>query len=576
MAANTPAKRIDLSTMAAALIAAAVTSIVYLPSLWNGFVNWDDQWYVYINPLIKTIDLKALATAIQVGNWHPLTMFSLALDYQLWGLNPFGYHLGNTVLHAANTFLAALLAAKLIQVVRPDEKRFSFVAALAMGLLFGIHPLHVESVAWISERKDVLCGFFFFLSVLFYISHAQKPSWKTYVLSFVFFILALLSKPMAVTLPLALIIIDFYPFRRIDSMKDLFRSALGKAPFFATAVILSFAAIYAQNVAGALQPFAAEPLYLKFLSAARGYIFYLVKTSVPYGLVPYYPHPVDRSLANYQYWGSVAVFMILSAGAVAAILKGKRLFPAVWAFYVITLLPVIGIVQVGGQAAADRYMYLPAFGIFLLAGIALSHAANGKQGFIAALVITAAVTGGLSYLTVKQTAVWKDSIALWDHEIKFYPERVQMAYRLRGRGYHGKGDVARAIQDYTTAISINPSDPLAYHTRALAYQQIGNLELAIADFTRAIDLDPNRFNFYSNRGMAFAQARQYERAIEDFSMAIAMDPMNAGAYINRGNAFLVAGRFENAMHDLSKADSISPGNPAVQYNLRMLYQRMGR
>src|SRR3990172_3081575 len=222
MAANTPAKRIDLSTMAAALIAAAVTSIVYLPSLWNGFVNWDDQWYVYINPLIKTIDLKALATAIQVGNWHPLTMFSLALDYQLWGLNPFGYHLGNTVLHAANTFLAALLAAKLIQVVRPDEKRFSFVAALAMGLLFGIHPLHVESVAWISERKDVLCGFFFFLSVLFYISHAQKPSWKTYVLSFVFFILALLRKPMAVTLPLALIIIDFYPFRRIDSMKDLF------------------------------------------------------------------------------------------------------------------------------------------------------------------------------------------------------------------------------------------------------------------------------------------------------------------------------------------------------------------
>src|SRR3989304_7642797 len=247
MAAKTTSQRVNWTMIAAAAIAAALTSIVYLPSLWNGFVNWDDQWYVYNNPLIKTIDLKALATAIQVGNWHPLTMFSLAIDYKLWGLSPFGYHLGNTVLHVANTFLAALLAAKLIQVVRPDETRFSFVAALATGLLFGIHPLHVESVAWISERKDVLCGLFFFLSVLSYVSYAKKPSWKTYLLSFVFFVLALLSKPMAVTLPLVLIIIDFYPFRRIGSMKDLFRSALGKAPFFVPAVFLSFAAIYAQN-----------------------------------------------------------------------------------------------------------------------------------------------------------------------------------------------------------------------------------------------------------------------------------------------------------------------------------------
>ena len=561
--------------MAAAAIAAAITCVVYLPSLWNGFVNWDDQWYVYNNPLIQTIDLRALATSIQVGNWHPLTMFSLALDYKLWGLDPFGYHLGNTVLHAANTFLAAVITAKLIHVIRPGERGFSFVAALATGLLFGLHPLHVESVAWISERKDVLCGLFFFLSVLSYISYAKKASWKAYGLSFIFFVLALLSKPMAVTLPLVLMIIDFYPFRRIGSWRELLRSALGKAPFFIAAAVLSYAAIYAQQFHSALQPFDAEPLYLKFLSAARGYIFYLVKTAVPYGLVPYYPHPVDRGIANYQYWGSVALFLLLSAGAVLALTRGRRLLPAVWAFYVITLLPVIGLVQVGGQAAADRYMYLPAFGIFLLAGVALARLSE-RKGLIAALVVTAALSGGLSYLTLKQAAVWKDSVTLWDQEIRFYPERVQMAYRLRGRGYHGKGDVARAIQDYTAAISINPSDPLAYHTRALAYQQIGALELAIEDFTRAIDLDPNRFNFYNNRGMALSQARQYERAIEDFSMAIMIEPMNAGAYANRGNAFFAAGRLEDAMSDLSKADSIAPGNPAVRYNLKLLYQRLGQ
>ncbi|MCC6501644.1 MAG: hypothetical protein IT362_00735, partial [Deltaproteobacteria bacterium] len=356
------------------LIAAAITFLVFLPALSGGFVNWDDQRYVYENTLIRSIDLEFLKTifsTIQVSNFHPLTMLSYAVDFALWGENPFGYHLENVILHAINTFFAGWLAVRLVEARGNRNHISAFIAGLTTALLFGLHPMHVESVAWISEKKDVLSGLFFILSLLAYLRYHRNRSFSSYALCFAFFILSLLSKPMAVTLPAVLLIIDMYPLER-HSKEGFGRMLLEKIPFFFASMLIAVVTVIAQSGSGALRSLETDPLGLRVLTAFRGFIFYLVKLIFPTGLAPYYPHPLEQSITNYQYWGAIVIFVAITAAAVYAFKKGKAAFPGAWAFFVVTLLPVIGIIQVGRQAAADRYIYIPAIALFVLIGGALA------------------------------------------------------------------------------------------------------------------------------------------------------------------------------------------------------------
>jgi Flp pilus assembly protein TadD len=566
------------SRLAPGLIAAAITFLVYLPALSGGFVNWDDQRYVYENGLIRSIDLtfiKTIFSTIQVSNFHPLTMLSYAVDFALWGEAPLGYHLVNVILHAINTLFAGLLAARLVEARGIQGGSFAFIASLTTALLFGLHPMHVESVAWVSERKDVLSGLFFILSLLAYLRYHKNRTFKAYATTFAFFILALLSKPMAVTLPAVLLIIDMYPLER-PFKEGYGKLIVEKIPFFGASLLLAAVTVVAQEGSGALRSLETDPMGLRVLTAFRGFVFYLVKLIIPTGLAPYYPHPLERAISNYQYWGSIIIFAAITIGAVYAFKKGKGALPAVWAFFVVTLLPVIGIIQVGRQAAADRYIYIPAIGLFVLIGAGLGLLVERKRTALYPVIAgLAAVSIIFSFLTIKQAGIWKDSLTLWSHEIKVYPMTVPTAYNSRGQAWHAAGELEKAVKDYTASITLNPFDAFPYNNRALAFEDMGRTELAIEDYTKAISLDAAFFNAYNNRGIAFGKTGRLSEAVEDFTAALKINPASSSAYLNRGYALMGLERPSEALRDFTRADSLAPGNPVVRYNLGLIYLKLG-
>src|SRR5262245_12705628 len=352
---------------AAAFIAkmiAVITFFVYLGTLKNGFVNWDDEVYLTAitqRPSMFGLNLRFFRWVflnIVNANWHPITMLSLAFDDALWGRSPFGYHLTNIILHCVNTFLVFVLAQSLTDAI---EKSASITIPATTAVLFGIHPIHVESVAWVSERKDVLCAAFFLLSVISYVRYLRGPrTTGLYVLCFGLFALSLMSKPMAITLPIVLVILDFYPFRRFETEKAK-QILFEKLPFILLTICASIVAIYTQNAVGALEGTGQGPIIGRVITAARGYMFYLIKIALPFNLAPYYPRPSTIVLLDVATIFTVMAVMTITYFAISCY-KRTALFSAVWFYYVVTLLPVIGIVQVGAQAAADRYTYLPSIG----------------------------------------------------------------------------------------------------------------------------------------------------------------------------------------------------------------------
>ncbi|MEE8574733.1 MAG: hypothetical protein V3T30_04900, partial [Thermodesulfobacteriota bacterium] len=398
-------------TLPYVLLAAVVTFIVYLPTLQNGFVNWDDQGYVYNNPNIRILDIDffrwALSTPV-LGNWHPLTMLSHAVDYALFGLNPRGHHLTSIVLHSVNTILVFFLTFTLVNnkksgnaVMGNESLLTARITALVTALLFGLHPLHVESVAWVSERKDLLYAFFYLLTLLTYLTYARgsaKNRVIPYASALILFTLSLLSKPMAVTLPVVLLLIDYYPLGRFrvhgpTGLKAYRRIFLEKIPFFLLSLIFTAITIETQKSAGALEMEIA-PFLERLLISLRGYGFYIYKSFIPVNLAQVYPYPDTIGLFKLEYLASIILIAIITLLSIKYVRKPNenKLFITLWAYFLVTLLPVIGLVQAGQQSAADRYTYLPGLAIFILIGLALSILYKKSKGgactvFICALII---------------------------------------------------------------------------------------------------------------------------------------------------------------------------------------------
>lgn len=566
------------------LLSAVVTFVIYIPALGNGFVNWDDPTYIYKNPMIKNLDLaffKWAFTSIVSGNWHPLTLLSHAIDYAIFGPAPFGHHLSAVIIHSINTALVFLLSLKLIRSSLPgwsastsadgagDYKARAITASLTAALLFGLHPLHVESVAWISERKDILCALFFLISLCFYSSYALKRRAgvrrvRLYVLSFCAFLLALLSKPMAVTLPVVLLILDIYPFGRLvlgksagaggDSGSGINAARtvlIEKIPFFALSVITAVITVLTQKAGGAVGSIDAYPLVTRLAVASRGIIFYLYKSLVPVNLAPYYPHPGKVGFfTSIEYAGSLLLIIVITAAAIL-LYKRYRVVAAAWAFYIVTLLPVVGIVQVGAMSSADRYSYITTLAPYLLLGLFVSLICDKlfKGRLLASVAVITAVTAlSLGALTIKQAAVWKDSLTLWNHEISLYPDSVPIAYTNRGIAYGTRGNFRLATEDFTRAIEIKPDHAKAYFNRARAYSETGGHLLAVADLTTAIGLKPRYVNAYFNRGTAYANLGRYEEAIEDFLTVAELQPMALEAYSHAARAFSLLGDEGNAAY----------------------------
>jgi tetratricopeptide (TPR) repeat protein len=583
-----------------AAAAAIVAVLAFLPALRNGFVGWDDDIYITQNREIRSIGLPFLRWAFFgfdiSGNWHPLTWISHALDRAFWGLDPMGHHLTSVVLHGLNTFLVALLAGRLLETGGTRDLRTGgrslLIAAGTTALLFGIHPLRVESVVWVAERKDVLCAVFFLASLLAWTVFATAPGNsrpsarpsrfrdRRYLASLGLFLLALLAKPMAVTLPLVLLILDWHPYRRITTARSLRAAVVEKVPFLLLSLLSAVMTLRAHRLVKAVAEQELVPLASRVVLAADALVQYLFKTLWPFDLSPFYAHPLAVEPFSLRYLLPAALVLGATAAAVAAA-RRSRIWPAAWAYYVIMLLPVLGIVQIGSQAMADRYTYLPGIAPALLLGITASRVDGWAQGrrpavaFLAAPAIALMLV--LAVLTVRQTAVWKDGVTLWTSVIKRDPVSVpRMIYGNRGVAYLRQGSFVEAIADFDRVIAFDPANYEARFRRGIAWSRMGRLDRAVADFDQVAAMDPAYTYVYKERGKAYDRLNRLADAAEDFDRAIALNPADAEAYLYRGIVAGKTGDREQAIRLFSRSLEFDPDDPTAYANRGLAWSLQGR
>ena len=561
------------------LLISGITLLVYLPALGNGFVGWDDTHYVMDNPHIRALDGDFLRWALldrSVVYWHPLTWLSHAVDYALWGLKPYGHHLTSTLLHAANTFVVVRLVFQLHQVaairqatVLADDDHKSLVVASVTGLLFGLHPLHVESVAWTAERKDVLYAFFYLMSITAYLryaaselntkTHSALPLHRQLLLSLVFFSLSLSSKPMAVTLPAILLLLDWFPLRRFSDTRNMSKALLEKLPFFVLSGLVSAITVKAQVAVGAVASLQEVPVATRIAVALRSIVAYLWHIIYPANLLPLYPFPRDAQFFGSGYLAATALVVAITAGCLLSARK-KPSLTVIWAFFLVSVLPVSGIIQAGPQAMADRFVYLPAVGPFLLIGAGAGRLWEmvGSEKRQALLTVAVVFMGVFSVLTIRQTRIWENGISLWSYQIEKTRGRSPEAFFLRGASFEASGDVDRALRDYDAAIMIDPGYVAAYSGRGLLLLERGLTAKAISDFNTAIRLNPSFHDAYTNRGNALFKQGDLEGAVRDYDRSLEVQQAYQ-TYFNRGNIHKLRGDLRRAIDDYSMAVSLNSG-----------------
>jgi tetratricopeptide (TPR) repeat protein len=535
--------------------------IIYLPVLQNRLIDWDDHVYITNNPLVHSFNLPEIFSRFVAGNYHPLTMLTLAIEYQFFGLNATGYHAINLLLHLLNILLV-------FYTVRLLSEKTGI--ALVAALLFGIHPIHVESVAWASELKDLLYTFFFLASYIFYLKYLKDFNRKFYVYALLLFLVSLLSKAMAASLPVILILTDYFKGRKI-TVKTLTE----KAPLFLLSIVFGIVALLAQQSSGSVQ----DTVYnfpQRMVFAAYGFVSYLVKLVFPLQLSAFYPYPPLKDGAvdiPFQYYAYLLIFILLAAYTIYSLRFTKKIFFGL-GFFAVTVFLVLQLLPVGGAIMADRYSYIPSIGLFYLAGVGLDLLWNKKFQWIA-IVVLGAFTIFFSIQTHYQTGVWKNELTLWNDVIS-KNENVPVAYNNRGIIYKNGNKLDKALADFNKAIELNPGYFEAYSNRGNLFMMQGNFEKAIANFNKAIELNPDNFEARYNRGTLFLNENNYEKAISDFDRAIEMNPGYAEVYINRGNALRDINRYNDALKDYNKAIELKP-NVALAYSNRgKLYLNMNK
>ncbi len=598
---------------------AVFTFIAFFPVKESGFISLDDNMYVTENVHVQSgLNWNSVQQAFSLelaklsSNWHPLTWFSWMLDYSLFGLDPSGYHLVNLLLHILNTILLFLILRRMTGTLWPG----AFVAAL-----FAIHPLHVESVAWIAERKDVLSTFFMMLTLGAYSYYVEQRNFKRYAFVLLFFILGLMAKPMLVTLPFVLLLLDYWPLRRLSEVKPvqkiqaevsrpiapdgqkkskkkdtvkgavkqtpivtrpagpLFQWSLAypllleKVPLFILAVLSSIITYLAQQRGGAVSSSETMPLLVRIGNALISYIAYIGKMFLPVNLAVFYPHP--GNVVFWQVSGALVLLIVFTATA----FRMARKFPYLttgWFWYLGTLVPVIGIVQVGSQSMADRYTYIPLIGLFIIAawGIPdLLKKVHYRKEILAAASILCIFS--FSIVTWIQAGYWKDSLTLFDHTLKVTDGNWLIHYN-RGKLHNILGNYNQAIEDNSRAIEIRPRDAVAaYNNRGNAYSALGNHRKAIEDYGKAIANKPDYVEAYYNRGIAYNVLSDYARAIEDFSRAIRIKGDHADAYNNRGATYYILGNQRQAIEDYGRAIEIKPDFAGAYFNRGVAYAGLG-
>jgi len=540
------------------------TLILYYPTLKNGFVNYDDPAYVtanwHVQQGLTSSGVVWAFTSTAEANWHPLTWLSHMLDVQLFGLKPAGHHAQSILWHALNVVLLFLLLAK--------ATGFVGRSALVAGL-FAVHPLNVESVAWVAERKTVLCTFFFLLALAAYGCYAKKPRVSRYLLVSFLFALALMAKPMAITLPFALLLLDFWPLRRFPEM-PLTKLVLEKIPLLALSAASAAITLYAQRAGGAVGSTLLLPPSMRLENAIYSYVIYIEKALWPSRLAVFYPHP-EASLALWKVVGAAVVLIAITA--VFWHLRERRYLLVGWLWFLGTMAPMIGIVQVGRQAWADRYAYLPFWGLFVIAVWLASEAAyRFSLSRAAQVVIAGAVLAGYSITSHIQIGYWRDSYTLF-----------AQALQVTGANPIAEGNLGSALMDMRRpdlaaphlerAIQLMPTFANAHYNLGALLQRQNELDRAQHEYQLALQYgsDPRELaQTHNNLGVLFDQRGQREQALAEFSQAIALNPYEQNSLVSRGLIERQQGQLDAALQDFVRATQVAPSPLAFYWEGRVL------
>ena len=551
------------------------------------FINFDDDLYVTDNPYVKAgLTLKSVIwafTTMHANNWHPLTWLSHMLDRELYGLNPGGHHLTNLLFHIGNTLLLFLVLKRMTGALW----RSSFVAAL-----FALHPLHVESVAWVAERKDVLSTLFWILTMWAYFWYTEQPRLDRYLLVLLLFALGLLSKPMLVTLPFILLLLDYWPLGRFQfgqlnghhnphSSKSIspcnqrsltFRLVLEKAPFFALSAVSSFLTFFAQQKGGAVKSFELFSFGNRIGNALVSYVNYIGKMIWPHHLALLYPHPGALPI-----WQVIGASLLLVCVSVVAIRSARRhpYLMVGWLWYLGTLVPVIGLVQVGMQAMADRYTYVPLIGLFVMIawGIPNILLRLGCRRIVLAILADLLLLT-LTAIAMLQVKHWHNSVTLFKHSLKVTVDNYIIHNNL-GIALAARGKDEEAIAHYVEALRIKPYFVEAHNNFGNALVRQGKYREAIYHYAECLRIMPDLAKAHSNLGVALSRQGRYQEAIVHYEEALRIKPDYADAHYNLGNALALQGKYQEAIAHFAEALRIIPDFAEVHFSRGWVYLMIG-
>lgn len=534
-----------------------ITFVVFIPSLNNDFVNWDDDVNILENNYVRELNgenVKKIFTTHVIGNYNPLTILSFAVDYHFWGENARPYHAINLLLHILCTALVFLIIRLL---------GGSYMLAFIVAMLFGIHPMRVESVAWVTERKDVLFGFFYLLALICYVRLLQKKKLIFYFLAIIFFVFSLLSKIQAVALPLSMLMIDYLLKRPLR-----WKLVVEKIPFFILSLATGIIGIYFLQQAESLEATNIYPIFQRIFVGMYSLVVYIIKSIVPYEMSALYPYP---KIIPAVFYLSVIVIIFLVYVVIRSARKTRHVVFGTLFFFlnIVFLLQVLG---AGQGFLADRFTYIPYLGLFYLYGRGFESLYDSRKklrpfiisaGFIY-LIIMGAVTW-------KRCDVWQDGGTLWTDVLKKY-DNIATPHNNLGKFYRENNRYDEALPHYNRAIALNPDGYLAYNNRGKIYFEYRQFEKALADYNKAIELNPDYAEGYANRGSVYGQLQQYEKAIDDLSKAIELDPGFSQAYANRSLVYFYMKEYEKAIEDCTIYLQFNPDDDGF-YNHRAICYR---
>ncbi len=563
-----------------ALVPAAITFLFYLPVLRNGFV-WDDEDAILKNLQIRFINWNSLHwmfTSFLLGNWTPLTWFSFALDYQAGHLQAWVYHLDNLLWHSLNTALVFFLALKIFKIVRKNQNpleptiktTWELPGALLAAILFGLHPVHVEAVAWALERNDLLCGFFLLVSLLIYLDYATGPTrgMGKYLFCVFLFGLALLGKPMGITFPLTLFLIDACPLGRFS--KERSRVLLEKIPFLTLSLLAGFMALMARAAVHNIPVFAEESFPIRLVNAFHSLVFYLWKLVWPVNLAVLYPLTPRTGVLSLE--NLISIFLVLCLFTVLFIYRRK--FPYLWVswvYYCVTLLPVLGLLQSGNQAAADRYTYLPTLGFFfLLAAWIARFLSERKLPAALAILFLPIILGPAA---VRQIGVWRDPVTLWENAARVSRGGSETVLNYLADAYRSEGRLEEALRIYDQAIVLGPNDVYSHNGKAIDLFLLDRPQDSIREFKTAISINPSFDLVYFNFWIVCQRLKMYPDSLEAARELVRINPNSAKSFDLLGISCGDMGRFNQSLASFEKALELEPGNPEILRHLAVTRHR---